>query len=162
MIKKILLVILIILILLVLAVVVLFAVKGSQSRTGKALGMDNGQLQACPNKPNCVNSEFANDTEHYTPAISLDNSQLDSAETAAKQALESLGGTIKTQSNGYIAAEFTSSIFGFVDDFELRLDRANQQLHLRSASRVGHSDLGANAKRVNAFKAAFSEKLKAL
>ena len=38
---------------------------------------------------------------------------------------------------------------GFVDDVEFLLDPANKQLHFRSASRVGYSDLGANKRRMN-------------
>ncbi|PZO25782.1 MAG: DUF1499 domain-containing protein, partial [Betaproteobacteria bacterium] len=38
--------------------------------------------------------------------------------------------------------------FGFVDDVEFRIDQGSGLLHVRSASRVGYSDLDANRKRV--------------
>jgi uncharacterized protein (DUF1499 family) len=41
---------------------------------------------------------------------------------------------------------------GYVDDVEFR--KTETQVHVRSASRVGHSDMGANRKRVEALRAA--------
>ncbi len=52
-----------------------------------------------------------------------------------------------------IEAASTSLWFGFVDDFIVRLrpDGARTRVDVRSKSRVGVSDLGANAKRVRTF-----------
>ena len=50
------------------------------------------------------------------------------------------------QRGDYIAAEFTSATFGFVDDLELR--RTDEAVQVRSASRVGYSDGGVNKARV--------------
>jgi len=47
----------------------------------------------------------------------------------------------------------------YVDDVELRLDENKQLIHVRSASRVGHSDLGANRKRVARIRAAFGKQI---
>ena len=57
---------------------------------------------------------------------------------------------------GYFRAEFTSLIFRFVDDVEFLLDENEHVIHVRSASRVGHSDLGANRQRVERLRAAFA------
>ncbi len=59
-----------------------------------------------------------------------------------------------TTDNGWaLEAAYTSKWFGFIDDFVVRLtpDGANTRIDVRSKSRVGGSDLGANAKRVRAF-----------
>ncbi len=48
----------------------------------------------------------------------------------------------------YLRAEATSLIFRFVDDVEFLIDPGSQQVHFRSASRIGRSDLGANRKRM--------------
>ncbi|MDQ6965890.1 MAG: DUF1499 domain-containing protein, partial [Mariprofundaceae bacterium] len=48
----------------------------------------------------------------------------------------------------YLHATFTSRLFRFVDDVELHRDAASGVVHIRSASRVGHSDFGVNRKRV--------------
>jgi hypothetical protein len=43
-------------------------------------------------------------------------------------------------------------IGGPFDDLELRIDADQKTIHLRSASRVGHGDGGANRKRVELLK----------
>jgi uncharacterized protein (DUF1499 family) len=48
----------------------------------------------------------------------------------------------------YLHATLTSRLFGFVDDLELFADGAQGQLHARSQSRLGDSDLGVNARRL--------------
>jgi len=62
---------------------------------------------------------------------------------------------IVTAGETYLHAEFTSAVFRFVDDVEFLLDDAEKVVHVRSASRVGHSDLGVNRKRVEALREAF-------
>jgi uncharacterized protein (DUF1499 family) len=47
----------------------------------------------------------------------------------------------------YLYYQYTSDLFGFVDDLEFLFDGTNK-IDVRSASRVGYSDLGANRKRV--------------
>jgi uncharacterized protein (DUF1499 family) len=48
----------------------------------------------------------------------------------------------------YIHAEFTTLLFRFVDDVEFLIDPAAKRVDFRSASRVGHSDLGTNRRRM--------------
>ena len=43
---------------------------------------------------------------------------------------------------------FRTPLLGFADDLELRLDAGAGLIHVRSSSRVGRSDLGANERRV--------------
>jgi uncharacterized protein (DUF1499 family) len=52
-----------------------------------------------------------------------------------------------------IEATYTSAWFGFIDDFVVRLqaDGEKTRVDVRSKSRVGTSDLGANARRVQEF-----------
>jgi len=69
-----------------------------------------------------------------------------------------MGGNIQMESNGYLAASFSSAIFGFVDDFELRIDAQQKIIHVRSASRIGKSDMGVNNKRVELFKTLYYKK----
>jgi uncharacterized protein (DUF1499 family) len=56
------------------------------------------------------------------------------------------GGQIEIRTEDYLHATFRSKFFHFVDDLELRKEGA--VVHVRSASRVGHSDFGVNRKRV--------------
>jgi uncharacterized protein (DUF1499 family) len=48
----------------------------------------------------------------------------------------------------YIHAEFTTLLFRFVDDVEFAIDAGAKRVDFRSASRVGHSDLGTNRRRM--------------
>jgi uncharacterized protein (DUF1499 family) len=58
-----------------------------------------------------------------------------------------------TDQGWLIEAAYTSRWFGFVDDFVVRLrqEGAMTRIDVRSKSRVGGSDLGANARRVQTF-----------
>ena len=56
----------------------------------------------------------------------------------------------------YLYAESTSLIMRFVDDVEFRYDSAAGVIHVRSASRLGKSDLGVNRKRVEGMRTRWS------
>jgi uncharacterized protein (DUF1499 family) len=60
------------------------------------------------------------------------------------------------ETDRYLYAEFTSALMGFVDDVECYLDEGEGVIHVRSASRLGQSDLGVNRKRVNQIRAKFT------
>ena len=66
-----------------------------------------------------------------------------------------LGWTIvnKSQEQGVIEALEQSLLFGFIDDIAIRITPVDDgsRIDLRSASRVGVSDLGVNAKRIRNF-----------
>ena len=49
-------------------------------------------------------------------------------------------------------AEFTSQWMGFVDDVEFYLPDSPGVIHVRSASRLGESDLGVNRQRIEAIR----------
>jgi uncharacterized protein (DUF1499 family) len=46
---------------------------------------------------------------------------------------------------------------GFVDDVEFLLDDSAKVIHVRSASRLGESDLGVNRKRIETIRAKLNE-----
>jgi len=120
------------------------------------MGTINNKLAACPNSPNCICSEFPEDEKHYSPPLTfVDN--LEASKLKAKKIINNMGAKITKEESNYIAATFSVSIFKFVDDFELRFDEAAQQIHIRSASRVGYSDLGENKRRVTKFKHLWEE-----
>ena len=57
------------------------------------------------------------------------------------------------KTNGRIEATATTALFGFKDDVVIRLTESEggTRVDMRSASRVGLSDLGANAARIDAY-----------
>lgn len=130
-----------------------FTVLGFVSRSSQPSGMDNGRLSACSQKPNCVSSEEGTGSLHKIEAFTAGSL------TIKQLALlvEDIGGKVVLVNNAYLAAEFSSSLFGFVDDLELRIDPDNGLLHIRSASRVGHSDFGVNRKRVDQIRTRLEE-----
>lgn len=110
------------------------------------LGLLNQQLRVCPDSPNCVCSESHSQTslEHAIAPIQGDSQTWQQL----KFIIIEQGGSIQRESENYLHATFTSSIFRYVDDVELRWDEKNTTIHIRSASRMGHSDFGANRHRV--------------
>jgi uncharacterized protein (DUF1499 family) len=65
--------------------------------------------------------------------------------------------TLAEQRPGYLRFEFRSRIFRFVDDVEFLADPAAGVIHVRSASRTGHSDLGVNRRRIEILRSLWSE-----
>jgi uncharacterized protein (DUF1499 family) len=47
---------------------------------------------------------------------------------------------------------------GYIDDVEFALDARASVIHVRSASRLGESDLGLNRKRIEGIRTAFDQK----
>ena len=66
------------------------------------------------------------------------------------------GATVITTQPHYLHAEFQSQWLKFVDDAEFSLDEKTSVIHMRSASRLGKSDLGVNRKRLEAIRTQFN------
>ncbi len=97
---------------------------------------------------------------HYTTLAPLTTA--DTAVTAYEKALrvaESLGWQVIHQSpEGFtFEASESTALFGFVDDIVVRVREvgSGSVIDMRSVSRVGVSDLGANAKRIERFQAVY-------
>jgi uncharacterized protein (DUF1499 family) len=95
--------------------------------------------------------------EHYPDlaTIIVEDSAAATFERAAEVAQE-LGWEITNRAPdaGLLEAAYTSFWFGFVDDVVIRIrpvSASRTEVDLRSVSRVGVSDLGANAARIRAF-----------
>jgi uncharacterized protein (DUF1499 family) len=142
--------------LLLAAIVIYFFVLGVRSKTGAAPGMVNGELTQCGTKPNCVCSEQREQNDFYIEPLALKDGANEPL-AMMKTVLLDMGAELITETDTYLATTFTSGIFGFVDDLEVRWDQDNSVLQLRSASRVGHSDLGANRKRVERVRDLFQQ-----
>ena len=148
-------IILIILAIILLMILARFFMLGNTSKSGNPPGLISGRLSECPEKPNCVSSEFVGDESHYISPLSYPSPKSEEIMDLMKTIIQEVGGKITSEEHSYISATFTSSIFGFVDDLECRNDKSKYTIHLRSASRVGYSDLGANRKRVELISSIF-------
>ena len=65
-----------------------------------------------------------------------------------KQVVSETGGSVITEEAGYLHVVYETPLLRFMYDMEFRLDSNTQRVHVRSASRVGKSDLGTNRERV--------------
>ncbi len=119
------------------------------------LGVHDGRLAPCPDRPNCVCTQAADDAHRIEPLI-YDGTP-EEALARLRAALATLPRTrIVTETPDYLHAECTSLVFRFVDDVEFLIDRERKAIHFRSASRVGYSDLGVNRRRMERLRQAFA------
>ncbi|NPU85167.1 MAG: DUF1499 domain-containing protein [Syntrophaceae bacterium] len=135
-----------------------FCFAGCSGARPDGLGLKAGRLAPCPSSPNCISSQAPReDRTHFAEPFRYAGS----AEDARRRLLDVLKALprvrIVVAEERYIRAEFTSTVFRFVDDVEFVFDDAEKAVHVRSASRVGYSDLGVNRKRVEAIRRAFRE-----
>lgn len=152
---------LIIVSLLIIAAIILFFILGMMSKSGSAPGLVEGSLSQCPNKPNCFSTEEKDDAAHYIAPIKIPqyiNIELDSLHIL-KDTIRDMGGNIEDESEDYFSSTFESGVFGFVDDFEIRIDPVKKIIHIRSASRVGHGDMGVNKKRIELLKQLYKKNI---
>lgn len=116
-----------------------------------------GQFPPCPNTPNCVSSKSAVSFHKIDPITYQGTYQ---------KARENLLNIIKTiprtkisiDENKFLHVKFTSNIFRFIDDVEFYFNDTGI-IHIRSASRVGYSDMGVNRNRVEKIRKLFAENL---
>ena len=110
---------------------------------------EDSELHPCPDSPNCVlSAQTDKDNKSYIEPLSP-------VKSTNQTVIEKIAAVIKDmkrveivkQTDQYLHAEFTSAVFRFVDDVEF-LQTEDGTIHVRSASRVGHSDFGVNRKRV--------------
>jgi uncharacterized protein (DUF1499 family) len=126
-----------------------FAKLAAESRNAiPNFGLVNARLQDCGDRRNCVSSDEEDGSvepiadgegsvwEHLTAVVGEMNRA-----------------RLVERSETYVHFEFSTRFFGFVDDVEFRRDTASGTIAVRSASRVGHSDLGVNRRRVESIRA---------
>lgn len=119
------------------------------------LGVNSGQLASCPESPNCVCSQNQ-DALHKIAPLTYTASK-SAAISKLKEVITGLPRTkIITENEDYLYAEFTTALMKFVDDVEFYADDAAKVIHVRSASRLGQSDLGVNRDRIEAIRTQFN------
>lgn len=132
------------------------AVLSIFSKRPDDLGVTDGKLRRCPGTPNCVNSQ-SDAPPHAVRPIPFEGTAAD-ARRQIRAALDKLPRTTIVRDDGdYIHAESRSLIVRFVDDVEIVIDADQKLIHIRSASRVGRSDLGVNRQRVETLRAEFAK-----
>ncbi len=125
--------------------------------TSPELGLtQGGKLSPCPDTPNCVSSD-AMDYSHEIKPLMLGNDPRAAWRALVAYLRNNTRYTITVQVADYVRAEARSRLFRFVDDVEFHLRAEQRQIAMRSASRIGYSDLGANRRRLDAVRQALKE-----
>ena len=104
------------------------------------------RLQPCPSSPNCVCSD-ATDSHGIEPFAIAGDPQL-MWQRLQDYLAQQRGFTIKHVADHYLRVEAKTRLLRFVDDVEFELRIGEGVIAVRSASRVGYSDLGANRCRI--------------
>jgi uncharacterized protein (DUF1499 family) len=110
-------------------------------------GPVGNRLPACPDSPNCVCSQDTALQAAIAP-LPLTGPTGPALERLRQLVLAQPRTVLADQRPDYLRFEFRSRIFRFVDDVEFLADPASGVIHVRSASRTGHSDLGVNRRRI--------------
>ena len=117
------------------------------------LGVRDGRFTSCPDSPNCVSSQVADTGHRIEPLVFSDPA--DVALARLKSLLSGRKDTkIIEERPDYLRVEFHTILF--VDDGEFLLDAGQQCIHVRSASRLGYSDLGKNRSRIEELRRQFT------
>ncbi len=124
------------------------------SGSAKGLGVRNGKLSPCPRTLNCVMSQGADKSHHIHP-MDYTGSRANAFERLKRIILSQKQAKIIKETADYIHVEYRSKLFRFVDDVEFYLPDNESVIHMRSASRLGASDLGVNRKRMENIRSRF-------
>lgn len=145
---------------LVIGAVLLLAPMSLLSCAGKRpsnLGVSATGLAPCPSSPNCVSSD-ARDSSHQVAPLQLAVAPAEAWRSVREAVLELPRSRIVKETPDYLHAECRSALFGFVDDLELQLRPGEEIIAIRSASRLGRSDLGVNRRRVEGLRASLTSR----
>lgn len=114
----------------------------------------DGMLPDCPDKPNCVSSQAERADQKVEPLKFT--CPTEEAILRLKLVVDAMPGTtVMKDDRIYMHVEFKTLVFGFVDDVEFLIDESKKVIHIRSASRLGYSDLGTNRRRVETIRRLF-------
>ncbi|MCB9786906.1 MAG: DUF1499 domain-containing protein [Deltaproteobacteria bacterium] len=114
-------------------------------------------MAPCPSSPNCVCSDSTDAAHAVQPFRILGEAsvvwpKLCDAVAAAPRV------RVVKQTDVYLHAECRTRLLRFTDDLELRLRADEGVVAVRSASRVGYSDLGKNRRRVEKLRGLLRER----
>ena len=140
----------------ILGLILTLSISLIYSASVLATGISNNHLEPCPSSPNCVVSQGGNENSAIEP-ISYQSDRATAKETLLKVLSVVPRTEVIEQTDNYIRSESTSRIFKFVDDVEFYLPEDENVIHVRSASRVGESDLGVNRRRIEQIRFAMKD-----
>ena len=115
---------------------------------------ENHTLSPCPDKPNCVSSAATKQSQKIEP-LSFEGSEKDAIEQL-KNIVSSLPKSeIIIQQPNYLHVTFKSPLMSYIDDTEFLADESTGLIQVRSAARLGQSDLDKNRQRIELIRQKF-------
>lgn len=143
------------------AIILSILMTGCAGRPPADIGLTReDRLAPCPKSPNCVSS-MASDEEHAIEPFIYEGVDKRKAYEALLNVLSTQARIeIVTRDENYLHVTFKSKIFRFRDDVEFYFPGDESIIHVRSASRVGYSDMGVNRKRVEKLRKEFDAAMK--
>lgn len=116
----------------------------------------SNDLSPCPATPNCVSSDGDGLVHGIAPLqLKVDAGVAWSALVTFLEEDQSMT-VITNENEDYLHAEARTALFGFVDDVEFKARPDDNEIAMRSASRVGFSDLGKNRRRLENLRSALA------
>lgn len=118
------------------------------------LGLQQGRLMPPALSPNSVSSQADLYPDHpqrqaaYIEPISYVGTQASARDKLLQTLRTTPGVKIVESQPDYVYAQATTGVMKFTDDLEFWFDPTQTLIHLRSASRLGKSDLGKNRSRI--------------
>ena len=120
--------------------------------------VNDGSVTLCPGKPNCVSS-MQKDSKFFIEPFRYQVEKA-AALAALKEILITQKKTVFVKETAdYLHVTFKTKCLGFTDDVEFYFPADKKLIHIRSASRVGYSDLGVNRRRMERLRSLFDKKL---
>lgn len=120
------------------------------------LGVKDGMLSSCPESPNCVVTQTTDGTHNIAPITY--QTDLNTARETLLKVLSVVPNTeVIEQTDNYIRVQSTSRLMGFIDDAEFYFPTDKKAIEMRSASRLGESDLGVNRRRLEQIRLAMAD-----
>lgn len=126
-----------------------------------ALSPVGGALPPCPPTPNCVRSDPGTDVDHAIEPLPLPPglAPADALEQLATLLTEDPRTTLVARGDTWLHATSRTRWLGFVDDVVVLVRPEAGRIEVRSASRVGHGDLGVNRARIESLRSKWSSEV---
>nr|OEJ78196.1 hypothetical protein A5482_13695 [Cyanobacterium sp. IPPAS B-1200] len=121
------------------------------------LGVYQEHLTSCPQTPNCVVSNESADEIHYIEPFSYNSDVATAKDTLLKVLSVVPNMVVVEETDNYIRTESRSKLMGFVDDGEYYFPSDKSVIEVRSAARLGESDLGVNRRRLEQIRLAIAD-----
>lgn len=130
------------------SLIFLFGVTACSNYKSQAKGIVDHHLAPCSWTPNCVSSS-SEGSQYIKPLPYIGDQSFNEIEDFLSKNYDS---KIVNKTPEYLHIVVTTRYLKFKDDLEFLIDEKDKMILVRSASRVGYSDLGVNRERIEALR----------